>query len=49
MGPTSLLYLNGIGSNPEPIAAISRRNTKETPLHHDWTYRWNEMFSSSRH
>ena len=43
-GSDIIAVLNGIGSNPERIAAISRRNTKEIPLHHDWTYRWNEMF-----
>jgi len=32
------------GSDPERMAAISRRNTREALLRHDWVYRWNEMF-----
>jgi hypothetical protein len=43
-GSDTMAVLNDLGSNPERIAAISRRNTKEALLRHDWVYRWNEMF-----
>ena len=36
--------LTDLDSDPKRMAAISRRNTKEALLHHDWVYRWNEMF-----
>jgi hypothetical protein len=36
--------LSALASNPERTAAISRRNTQKTLLHHDWVYRWKEMF-----
>jgi hypothetical protein len=36
--------LSDLDSDPERIAAISRRNAKEALLRHDWVYRWNEMF-----
>jgi hypothetical protein len=36
--------LSDLDSDPERIAAISRRNCKEALLHPDWVYRWNEMF-----
>jgi hypothetical protein len=36
--------LSDLDSDPERIAAISRRNAKEALLRHDWAYRWNEMF-----
>jgi hypothetical protein len=36
--------IRDLGSHPARVAAISRRNTKEALLHHDWVYRWNEMF-----
>jgi len=26
------------------MAAISRRNTREALINHDWVYRWSEMF-----
>jgi hypothetical protein len=36
--------LSDLGSDPERRAAISRRNTREALLSHDWVYRWSEMF-----
>lgn len=36
--------LHDLDSDPERIAAISRRNAKEALLRHDWAYRWNQMF-----
>jgi hypothetical protein len=43
-GSDIMAVLGDIGSDPQRMAAISRRNVKETLLHHDWVYRWNEMF-----
>ena len=43
-GSDVMAVLSDIGSDPQRMAAISRRNVKETLLHHDWVYRWNEMF-----
>ena len=43
-GSDIMAVLSDLGSDPERVAAISRRNTKEALLHHDWVYRWNEMF-----
>jgi hypothetical protein len=43
-GSDIMAVLSDLGSDPERMAAISRRNTKEALLHHDWVYRWNEMF-----
>lgn len=36
--------LSDLDSEPERMTAISRRNTKETLLRHDWVYRWKEIF-----
>ena len=36
--------LSDLDSDPERMAAISRRNTREALLNHDWVYRWSEMF-----
>jgi hypothetical protein len=43
-GSDIMIVLRDLGSDPERMAAISRRNTKEALLRHDWVYRWNEMF-----
>jgi Glycosyl transferases group 1 len=43
-GSDTMAVLRELGSDPERMAAVTRRNTKETLLHHDWIYRWNEMF-----
>jgi Glycosyl transferases group 1 len=42
-GSDIMTVLSDIGSDPQRMAAISRRNVKETLLHHDWVYRWSEM------
>jgi len=36
--------LAGLHSEPERVAAISRRNATEALLRHDWGYRWKEIF-----
>jgi Glycosyl transferases group 1 len=43
-GSDTMAVLNELSSDPERVAAISRRNTKEALLRHDWVHRWNEMF-----
>jgi hypothetical protein len=43
-GSDTMAVLIELSSNPERMAAISRRNTKEALLRHDWAYRWREMF-----
>jgi len=43
-GSDVMAVLSELSSDPERMAAIGRRNTKETLLRHDWVYRWNEMF-----
>jgi hypothetical protein len=43
-GSDIMAVLGDIGSDPERMAAISRRNMKEALLHHDWIYRWNKIF-----
>jgi hypothetical protein len=43
-GSDIAVVLSDLGADPTRVAAISRRNTKEVLLHHDWVYRWNEMF-----
>jgi len=43
-GSDTMAVLNELSADPERIAAISRRNTKEALLRHDWVHRWSEMF-----
>jgi hypothetical protein len=43
-GSDTMAVLRELGSDPERMAAISRRNAQEALLRHDWMYRWNEMF-----
>jgi len=43
-GSDVLEVLAKLGSEPARTSAISRRNTAEALLHHDWVYRWKEMF-----
>jgi hypothetical protein len=43
-GSDVISVLKELNSEPERMAAISRRNTREALLRHDWAYRWNEMF-----
>jgi glycosyl transferase family 1 len=35
--------LGRLGSEPERVSAIARRNTAEALLRHDWVYRWKEI------
>ncbi len=42
-GSDVMAVLDELASEPERTAAISRRNTREALLHHDWLYRWSEM------
>jgi hypothetical protein len=43
-GSDILAVLGDLGSDPKRVAAIGRRNATEALLHHDWIYRWKEMF-----
>jgi hypothetical protein len=43
-GSDIMAVLKDLDSDPKRVAAISRRNTREALLHHDWVYRWKEMF-----
>jgi Glycosyl transferases group 1 len=43
-GSDTMAVLRELGSNPERVATISRRNAKEALLRHDWSYRWSEVF-----
>jgi hypothetical protein len=43
-GSDVMSALNELGSDRERLAAISRRNTSEALLRHDWGYRWGQMF-----
>jgi len=43
-GSDTMAVLGELGSNPERVATISRRNAKEALLRHDWMHRWKEMF-----
>ena len=43
-GSDTLAALRTIGSDPQLMAAIGTRNAREALLHHDWVYRWSEMF-----
>lgn len=43
-GSDVMAVLSELDSDPERMAAISRRNTNEALRHHDWVYRWKEMF-----
>jgi len=36
--------LTRLGSEPERVSAIARRNAMEALLRHDWVYRWKEIF-----
>jgi hypothetical protein len=39
--------LAGLGSEPERVAAIRQRNAAQALLHHDWVYRWKELFRTA--
>jgi hypothetical protein len=43
-GSDIMAVLSDLDSDPKRTAAISTRNAKESLLHHDWVYRWKEMF-----
>ena len=43
-GSDTMAILSELGANPERVATISARNTKEALLRHDWIHRWDEMF-----
>jgi hypothetical protein len=43
-GSDIMAVLSKLGSDPERLDAISIRNTQGAMLHHDWVYRWKEMF-----
>ena len=43
-GSDIMAVLSNLRSDPARLAAISRRNIKQTLLHHDWVYRWKQMF-----
>ena len=43
-GSDVMAVLSNLRSDPGRLAAIRRRNIKEALLHHDWVYRWKEMF-----
>ena len=42
-GSDVIEVLDSLASQPERIAAISRRNATESLLRHDWVYRWKEI------
>jgi hypothetical protein len=42
-GSDVIEILNRLGSEPERVSAIARRNTAEALLRHDWVYRWKEI------
>jgi hypothetical protein len=39
-----MAILGELGSDPERIVAVGRRNRKAALTRHDWVYRWNELF-----
>jgi hypothetical protein len=43
-GSDTMVVLDELSSNPVRLASISRRNTQEALLRHDWAHRWKEMF-----
>jgi hypothetical protein len=43
-GSDVIEVLASLGSEPARISAISRKNAVEALLHHDWVYRWKELF-----
>lgn len=40
--------LTRLDSEPERVAALSRRNASQALLRHDWVYRWKEIFETAR-
>ena len=43
-GSDAVDVLGGLQADPERLDRISRRNTAEALLRHDWVYRWKEIF-----
>jgi hypothetical protein len=43
-GSDVMEVLSGFACEPERASAISRKNAAEALLHHDWVYRWHEIF-----
>lgn len=43
-GSDIIAIINDLGSETERMAAIGKRNAQQALLHHDWLYRWSEMF-----
>ena len=43
-GSDAIEVLVRLGSEPERVSAIARRNAAEALLRHDWVYRWKEIF-----
>jgi hypothetical protein len=43
-GSDVMEVLCGLAREPERASAISRKNAAEVLLHHDWVYRWHEIF-----
>jgi hypothetical protein len=43
-GSDVLEVLAALGSDPERVSAINRRNGAEALLRHDWVYRWKKIF-----
>lgn len=43
-GSDTRAVLKELEADPKRVAAIGLRNAKESLLHHDWVYRWKEMF-----
>jgi hypothetical protein len=39
--------LSDLGSQPERVAEIGRRNATEALLRHDWVHRWRSMFTTA--
>ncbi len=42
-GSDVMEVVSGLNSEPDRVSAISRRNTTEALLRHDWLYRWKEI------
>lgn len=46
-GSDVLDVLASLGSERERVSTIGRRNAAEALLHHDWIYRWKEIFRAA--
>lgn len=43
-GSDAARILDRLGSDPDRLLAVSRRNAEQALLRHDWVYRWKEIF-----